>query len=127
MQAASDVVTHPTDVFAAFCQDVYFSEDAGARLTMLRDWLPEAARAQRLEQALRRAKRAPTAEEQELLSRVEAARDRIVQVDAFDRLGVELADPAYVRPALRPYAAPAAKVAVALPGRGREAQSEAAN
>jgi len=118
--AASDLITNPTDVWRMFAADLFFHPDKNDQLTMLRDWLPEVIAADRLERQLKKEKRSPTVEEQALLARVEAARDRIVQVDTHAGLGIELTDPNYVRPALRPY--PAVKVILGAQSSAQDAQ-----
>jgi acyl-CoA dehydrogenase len=101
--AAASTITHDTGVWRLFQDDVYFPTDAAARITMLRDWMPRAVEADQLARTLKREKRAASTEEAAFLASVEAARDAIVQVDAFDELGAVAADKTYVRPALRPY------------------------
>lgn len=52
--------------------------------------------------AAKKAKRALTAEEEKLVKAVEVAVDKLIQVNTFDKLGVEkVAGAGYVRPALR--------------------------
>jgi len=101
--AASQVITNPTGLFHHLCEDIYFSPSKTDRLTMLRDWMPKVVEADKLVRSLKKEKREPTAEEAKFLAEIEAARDVIVQVDAFERLGIENHDPTYVRPALREY------------------------
>ena len=56
----------------------------------------------KVQSAARKAKRALTAEEQELVDRVAAMANEIVQVDVFDKLGKEKFEgDGYIRPALR--------------------------
>ena len=69
---------------------------------MLNDYLPLAVAADKVTTAAKKAKRPLTTEEQALVAKVTAAADSIIQVDAFDKLGVEnYQDEDYVRPALR--------------------------
>lgn len=103
VQAAASTITHDTGVWRLMQTDVHFPKDAAARITMLRDWMPRAVEADALSRAIKREKRQPTKEEAAFLASVEAARDSIVQVDAFDELGAAARDKAHVRPALLPY------------------------
>jgi len=103
IEATASVLTHDTGVWRLFHEDTFFPADERARITMLRDWMPRAVEADALRRVLKREKRQPTAEEAAFLDSVEAARDAIVQVDAFDELGAAAADASHVRPALRPY------------------------
>merc|ERR1712154_194780 len=51
---------------------------------------------------LRRQKRQPTQEEADLIARSDALRDTFIQVDVFDKVGVnERTVPRFVRPALQ--------------------------
>jgi len=60
------------------------------RIALLHATLPKAVEADKILKACRRAKREPNAEEQKLIDEVEAAREQIIQVDSFSRLGQEL-------------------------------------
>jgi hypothetical protein len=61
---------------------------------------------------VRKEKRKPSASEQAIVDEAEAMREEIIQVDSFEKLGRELTQSGYVRPALlSPYATP--KVAAA--------------
>ena len=53
-----------------------------------------------IERACKRARKHPTADEQKVLEAAAAARDRIVQVQAFEKLGHAERAPGHVRPAL---------------------------
>ena len=53
-----------------------------------------------IERACKRARKHPTADEQKILEAAAAARDRIVQVQAFEKLGHAERAPGHVRPAL---------------------------
>mmetsp|Transcript_18242 Transcript_18242/g.61006 ORF Transcript_18242/g.61006 Transcript_18242/m.61006 type:complete len:218 (+) Transcript_18242:1869-2522(+) len=101
--AAASLITRDTGVWRMFQNDVFFPAEASARLTMLRDWMPRAVEADALSRQLKRDKREPTAEESAFLDSVAAARDAIVQVDAFEELGAAAGREGWVRPALRPY------------------------
>lgn len=103
VQAAASAITHDTGVWRLLQEDVHFPSHADARMTLLRDWMPRAVEADALARAIKREKRQPTTEEAAFLASVEAARDAIVQVDAFDEIGAAAADKAHVRPALLPY------------------------
>ena len=73
-------------------------------MTLITQTLPKAIEADAILQQMRKEKRSATAEEQALIDEVEKARDVIIQVDSFDKLGMERhADDSYVRPALKQY------------------------
>ena len=55
---------------------------------------PVPARVDALLATLRKERRAPTADEQALIDDAEAAREVIIQVDSFPRLGAEISQPA---------------------------------
>lgn len=96
------LITNDTPVWRMFQDRVYFGTPE-EQLTMLRDWVGRAAEADRIVRQAKKEKRELTAEEESLVSAVEEATDRLVQVDVFPELGPPSADPKWVRPALREY------------------------
>jgi uncharacterized protein (DUF2384 family) len=69
---------------------------------MMNDALPLVIKSDAILARAKKEKRTLTPEEQSQVTEVAAVVDRIVQVDAFEKLGAEKhADETYVRPALR--------------------------
>jgi hypothetical protein len=99
---ASDLITRPSGIRELLSEGIFISNDPNDRLRMLNDILPKSIAADKIVSAAKKAKRALTVEEQKQVDEVTAVVNRIVQVDAFDKLGSEKyeADD-YVRPALR--------------------------
>jgi len=63
--------------------------------------LPVVVEADRAASKIRREKREPTIEEADLIAKADALRDRLIQVDVFDKIGVnERTVPGFIRPAL---------------------------
>jgi hypothetical protein len=101
-KAASTLISTPSGIRTLLSEGVFISSDPTDRVRMLNDYLPVAVAADKAQAAAKKAKRALTTEEQELVNKAVAAADAIVQVDAFDRIGAEKhQDADYVRPALR--------------------------
>jgi acyl-CoA dehydrogenase len=98
---AADIMTTPSG-FRKICEEnIFISEDPTSRVRMLIDTLPLSVAADKAVAAAKKAKRALTADEQEMVNRVTAAADILIQVDSFDKLGAEVhTDATYVRPAL---------------------------
>lgn len=101
-KAASTLISTPSGVRSLLSEGVFISNDPADRVRLMNDILPLAVKADAAVAAAKKAKRPLTTEEQELVAKVTAAADKIVQVDAFDKLGAEkTAGKEYVRPALR--------------------------
>uniref|UniRef100_A0A7S1TSL9 Acyl-coenzyme A dehydrogenase n=1 Tax=Phaeomonas parva TaxID=124430 RepID=A0A7S1TSL9_9STRA len=66
------------------------SDPTKDRIALLMATLPKAVKADAVLKACRKEKRSPTAAEQALIEEVEAAREEIIQVDSFERLGSEI-------------------------------------
>ena len=78
------------------------SKNPADHLKILTDTFPLSIEADKIVAAAKKAKRALTADEEKLVKSVEVAVDKLIQVNTFDKLGVEkTADAGYVRPALR--------------------------
>jgi len=100
----ADLITKPSAVRDLLAQDMYISKDLNDRVALLNATLPKAVKADDILVKCRKEKRQPTSEEQKLIDEVEAARDIIIQVDAFNTLGKESTIPGFTdeqRPALR--------------------------
>lgn len=83
-------------------ENMFISSDPSDQIRRLNDYLPKAVEADKILSKARKEKRQLTASEQALVDEVEQARDAIIQVDVFDRLGAEEYQGAdYVRSALK--------------------------
>lgn len=83
-------------------ENMFISSNANDQIRRLNDFLPKAVEADKILSKARKEKRQLTAAEQALVDEVEKARDAIIQVDVFQRLGAEVHEgPDYVRPALK--------------------------
>mmetsp|Transcript_15048 Transcript_15048/g.44924 ORF Transcript_15048/g.44924 Transcript_15048/m.44924 type:complete len:783 (+) Transcript_15048:160-2508(+) len=67
---------------------------------LILDALPLCLEADAIQAACRKARKEPTADQRKILEAAAAARDEIVQVQAFEKLGAKEFEPGYVRPAL---------------------------
>jgi len=84
------LITTDTAVRAQLSEDIFVSADPTDRVHLITHTLAKAVEADKVLAQLRREKRQPTAQEQALIDEVEAAREVIIQVDSFPRLGKEL-------------------------------------
>jgi acyl-CoA dehydrogenase len=89
-KAVSDAITTDSAVRKQFATDLYISKDLKDRIALLNDTLPKAVEVDKIYTKMRKEKRKATAAEQTLIDAVEAAREIIIQVDSFPRLGKEL-------------------------------------
>jgi len=102
VKSVSTLISTPSGVRDLLSEGVFVSNDPKDRARMLCDILPQSVEADRIVSAAKKAKRALTAEEQQMVDKVTAVINEIVQVDVFEKLGVEnYEDDNYVRPALR--------------------------
>eukprot|EP01035_Chromulina_nebulosa_P026393 gene26393-34540_t len=102
VQKAAKNITTETGIRNLLSEGIFISKDPKDRVRMLNDVLPLAIAADKAVAAAKSAKRELTAEEKALIEKVTKLVDEIVQVDVFDKLGVELHESQeYVRPALR--------------------------
>ena len=102
VQKAAHLISNPSGVRDLLSEGIFISDNAEDRIRQLNDALPLAVEADKAASAARKAKRDLTPEEQALVDRVTAMADKIVQVDVFDKLGVEkYEDESYIRPAIR--------------------------
>lgn len=102
VQKAAQFISNPSGVRDLLSQGIFISNNPKDRLHMLNKVLPKAVAADKAVAAAKKAKRALTTEEQALVNEVNAVVNELVQVDVFDKLGIEkyMGDD-YVRPALR--------------------------
>lgn len=78
------------------------SKNPTDHLRILTDTFPLAVEVDKIVAAAKKAKRALTTEEEKLVKSVEIAVDKLIQVNTFEKLGIEkIASADYVRPALR--------------------------
>jgi hypothetical protein len=89
VRAVAHTITTESPLHQKFRQDLFVSQDANDRIAMLCKTLPKAVEADKILTKLRKEKREATAAEKMLIDEVEAAREQIIQVDSFARLGAE--------------------------------------
>jgi len=102
VQRAAHLISTPSGIRDLLSEGIFISEDKNDRIRQLNDCLPLSIAADKAVAAAKKAKRPLTTEEQALVDKVTLLADVIVQVDVFDKVGIEKhlgAD--YVRPALR--------------------------
>lgn len=98
---AANLITTPSGVRELLCDGVFVSEDPSDQLRKLVDVFSNAVAIDEVVLRARKAERALTTAEQEEADRVAGIVDELIQVDSFDKVGVEkYRDSAYVRPAL---------------------------
>lgn len=111
-RAVSELITTPNAVRDLLGQNTFVSSNPEDRLHLLVNSLSQCVEADNILTKLRKEKRNATGAEQAIIDAAEAARETIIQVDAFDKLGAEkIAGDKYVRPAMRKAAKPVQKVA----------------
>ena len=94
MKEVARLVSTPSGFRNLMIEGCYIPKDATERVALLEQTLPKAVEADRILTALRRERREPTAAEKALIDEVEAAREEIIQVDSFERVGKEVHMPA---------------------------------
>lgn len=101
-QRAAEVISTPNGFRNLISQGVFISSNPADRLRKLNDVLPKTVAADKAVAAAKKEKRELTAAESALISEVQTIVNDIIQVNVFDKLGVEKQmDDSYVRPALR--------------------------
>lgn len=90
IRAVAQAITTDSSIRQQLGQELYVSKDQSDRVSLLVNTLPKAIAADEILTKLRKEKRQATAAEQQLIDEVEAAREIIIQVDSFARLGQEL-------------------------------------
>jgi len=89
MKEVASLVSNPSGFRNLMIEGCYIPKDATERVALLESTFPKAVEADKILRALRKEKREPTAEEKKLIDEVEAAREEIIQVDSFERVGKE--------------------------------------
>jgi len=98
----SRLMSTPSGVRNFFQENMYISpEETKNQVSELIRALPICVEADKIATALRKEKRSPTQTEVEKISKAEALRDILIQVDVFDSLTKEEGEESYVRPALQ--------------------------
>lgn len=135
VQKVAQLISNPSGIRDLLSQGIFISSDPKDRVRMMNDCLPLTVEADEVVAAAKKAKRPLTTTEQALVDRVTKMADEIIQVDVFDKVGIEKHMPVdYVRPALRgtrfedrerklQVAAAAAKAAVGAPVEAKRAAS----
>jgi len=95
-------ITTPTGVRNLLSEGVFISNNPSDRIRMLNDIFPQAVAADNAVAAAKKAKRPLSADEEALVAKVNSVVNELVQVDSFEKLGLEknMGDD-YIRPALR--------------------------
>jgi acyl-CoA dehydrogenase len=89
-QAVSQLISTDSEVRKQLSSALFLSDDPNDRTALISATLAKSIDADKILALCRKEKRQPTPLEQAILEGVEAARDKIVQVDSFDRLGKEI-------------------------------------
>uniref|UniRef100_A0A7S1TSJ0 Acyl-coenzyme A dehydrogenase n=1 Tax=Phaeomonas parva TaxID=124430 RepID=A0A7S1TSJ0_9STRA len=91
MKAVAQLVSTNSAFRDLMTENTFIHGDAAQdRVALLHATLPKAVEADKILKALRKEKRKATTAEQALIDEVEAAREEIIQVDSFERLGSEI-------------------------------------
>lgn len=98
----SKLVTTPSELRDIFKENVYIASDGTMdQISELVRALPICVEADKVAQKIRKEKRSPTPDEQNVLAQAEAIRDSLIQVDVFEHATDEEAQDGYLRPALK--------------------------
>ena len=99
---AANLITNPTEVRKMLGQGVFISDNPEDKLRKLTDIFPKAVEADKAVAAAKKTKRELTKEERALVDHVNSVVNELIQVDSFDKLGIEkhMGDN-YIRPGLR--------------------------
>eukprot|EP01041_Mallomonas_annulata_P012399 gene12399-26088_t len=90
VQAVAMAITTPSKVRDQLAEGIFLSNNMEDRIGFIHKAFPKIFAADRLVTLLRKEKRSPTIEEKKLIDEAEAAREVIIQVDSFSRLGTEI-------------------------------------
>ncbi|OQS02140.1 acyl-CoA dehydrogenase [Thraustotheca clavata] len=97
----AEIVSTDSGIRDLFAESMFISSNPEDRVALIHNTLGKAVKADAILATIRKEKRTATAEEQKLIDEVEAAREKIIQVDSFEGLGKEIGAPKdYVRPGL---------------------------
>lgn len=102
VQKAAHLISTPSAIREKLSEGCFISKDPKDRMRMLNDILPESIAVDKMVADAKKAKRELSAEEKARIAKVNAVINELVQVDVFDKIGIEKHEgPDYVRPALR--------------------------
>lgn len=87
------LITTDTPTRTQLAQCLYFSADPSDRVAMLHATLPQALAADKILTQIRKEKRVASPSEKVIIDTAEAAREIIIQVDSFARIGKEINQP----------------------------------
>jgi hypothetical protein len=91
VKQVSAAISTDSAVRSQLAQDLFISKDTAAdRIALINATLPKAISADAILAKVRKEKRKPTSDEQVVIDAAEAAREIIIQVDSFKRLGQEM-------------------------------------
>jgi len=90
VRKVSAAITTDSAVRTQLSSDLYVSKDLQDRVALINDTLPKVIAADKILAQVRKEKRKPTEQEQKVIDVAEAAREIIIQVDSFQRLGKEI-------------------------------------
>jgi alkylation response protein AidB-like acyl-CoA dehydrogenase len=101
-QNVSNIISTPSGIRDLLSEGIFISDDPNDRLRMMNDIFPLSVEVDKFISKAKKEKRSLTKEEQDLVLKVQTAANEIIQVDSFDKIGIEkYQDNDYVRPALR--------------------------
>lgn len=83
-------ITTVTDVRQQFAENIFIPKDLTEQTGLIHDTFAKALEVDKIYTSMRKEKRSATPKEQKLIDEVEAAREKIIQVDSFPRLGQEI-------------------------------------
>ena len=89
-RAASNAITLDTAIRKQFEKDLHIPKNDSSRVALIVHTLPKVIEADKLLSKIKKEKRQPTAAEKEVIDAAEKAREEIIQVNSFPRLGKEL-------------------------------------
>jgi len=96
------LMTTPSDLRDFFQENLYMAPEGSMhQVSDLIRAVPICCEADQIASTLRREKREPTTDEADKISKADAIRDSLIQVDVFENLTTEEGQEGYVRPALQ--------------------------
>lgn len=102
VKKATHLISTPSGIRTLLSEGVFISNDPQDKMRKMIDILADSVKADGIQAAAKKAKRELTADEKALVTHVNKVIDELVQVDSFDKLGIEkYQGDDYVRPALR--------------------------
>jgi len=93
VRAVAKAITTQTALRDQFSQSIFISDHADDRLNLIQNAFPKVLAADNILKACRKEKRSMTSEEKKVVNEAEIAREQVIQVDSFPRLGKELSLP----------------------------------